>query len=92
LTSRISLHSIGEISRLQRIVDSDASYVAPHEMLSELREDNNAMAKHMRRAHGICEDAQDIATASLLENWIDETERRAWFLYEASNVSAGEAG
>jgi starvation-inducible DNA-binding protein len=81
----LTLHSIGEISRLQRISDNDAPYVEPHDMLAELREDNASLAKRMREAHGVCDEAGDVATASLLETFIDEAERRAWFLYEASH-------
>ena len=81
----LTLHSIGEIGKNQRVLDNDAPFVTPQDMLAELREDNGTMAKNMRAAHETCEDAKDIATASLLENWIDETERRAWFLYEASH-------
>ena len=89
---RLTMHSIGEISRVQRVLDNDAEYVEPQDMLAELREDNGALAKNMREAHGMCDDVRDIATASLLETWIDETERRAWFLYEASHASPRHAG
>jgi starvation-inducible DNA-binding protein len=82
----LTLHSIGEISRTQRIVDNDAQYVEPMDMLSELREDNAAMAASLREAHGVCEEHRDIATTSLIEVWIDETERRTWFLFEASET------
>ena len=82
---RITLHSIGEISRQQRISDNDAAYVTPQDMLAELRQDNGDLAKRMREAHGMIEDADDVATSSILEVFIDETERRAWFLYEASH-------
>jgi starvation-inducible DNA-binding protein len=78
-----TLRSIGDISRHQKIEDNDAAYVTPEDMLAELAVDNRAMAKAMREAHGICDEHEDVATASLLENYIDETERRAWFLYEA---------
>ena len=81
----LTLHSIGEIGKNQRILDNDAAYVTPQDMLAELREDNGNLAKNLRAAHETCEDAKDIATASLLEVWVDETERRAWFLYEASH-------
>lgn len=83
---QLTLHSIGEISRTQRIADNDATYVTPQDMLAELREDNSALAKRMREAHGMIDEHGDVATASLLENFIDETERRAWFLYEASHA------
>ncbi len=78
----ITLHSIGEVSRNQRIIDNDADFVEPHEMLAELREDNASFAKYMREAHSVCDEVNDVASASLLEVWIDEAERRAWFLYE----------
>lgn len=79
-----TIRSIGEISRLKRIDDNDAEYVDPADMLSELREDNKALAQRLLEAHGVCDDASDVATASLLEVWIDETERRVWFLFEAT--------
>lgn len=79
-----TLRSIGEIARMQRISDNDASYVAPHEMLAELREDNKTLAERLREAHGVCDEHRDIATASLTETWIDETERRTWFLFESA--------
>jgi len=78
----LTLHSIGEIARLQRVADSDAEVVAPLEMLAELQADNVSLAASMRRTHETCDAYDDIATASLLENWIDETEQRAWFLRE----------
>ncbi len=81
---RKTLHSIGEISRQQRVLDNDADYVEPGTMLAELRDDNRDLAMRMRAAHTVCEDHGDVATASLLEVWIDETERRNWFLFEAS--------
>ncbi len=83
----LTLHSIGEISRKQRVIDNEAPYVAPQEMLSELREDNGMFAKRLREAHGMIDEHNDVATASLLETFIDETERRAWFLYEASHAT-----
>ena len=79
-----TLRSIGDISRHQKIEDNDAEYVTPEDMLAELRDDNLAMAKAMREAHGLCDEHEDVATASLLEVYIDETERRAWFLFEAT--------
>ena len=82
-----TLHSIGEISRNQRIKDNDAPFVTPQDMLAELREDNGVLAKHMREVHEMVDEQKDIATASLLEVFVDETERRAWFLYEASHAS-----
>jgi starvation-inducible DNA-binding protein len=81
----LTLHSIGEISRNQRIVDNDASYVTPQDMLAELREDNGELVKRMREAHGMIDEQKDVATASLLEAFIDETERRIWFLHETSH-------
>jgi starvation-inducible DNA-binding protein len=81
----VTLHSIGEISRNQRIADNDAPYVSPRDMLAELREDNGALTKRMREAHEMIDEQKDVATASLLEVFIDETERRAWFLFEASH-------
>ena len=79
-----TLRSIGHIARLQRVLDNDAEYVEPSDMLAELREDNGMLASRLREAHNVCEGHRDIATASLIEVWIDETERRAWFLFEAS--------
>ena len=79
-----TLRSIGHISRSQRIADNDADYVEPLAMLAELREDNKTLAAHLRKAHDVCEKHHDIATAGLIEVWIDETERRTWFLFEAS--------
>ena len=78
-----TLRSIGHIARLQRVEDNDAEYVEPGDMLAELREDNQALAARLREAHGLCDDHDDVATASLIEVWIDETERRTWFLFEA---------
>ena len=78
-----TLRSIGHIARLQRVADNDADYVEPSDMLAELREDNAALGARLREAHGTCDEHRDIATASLIETWIDETERRAWFLFEA---------
>ncbi len=79
-----TLHSIGQISRQQRILDNDAPYVEAQDMLAELRDDNEQLAASMREVHGVCEKFGDVASASLLEVWIDETERRAWFLFEAT--------
>src|SRR5580698_4629039 len=79
-----TLRSIGHVSRLQRVKDNDADYVDPHDMLAELREDNQQLAARLREVHDVVDEARDIATASLIENWIDETERRTWFLFEAS--------
>ena len=80
----LTLHSIGEIARTQRVLDNDAEYVEPLDMLAELAEDNKTMAARLREAHNVCEEHRDVATASLIEVWIDETERRAWFLFEAT--------
>jgi len=82
-----TLRSIGHIARMQRVMDNDAEYVEPSDMLAELREDNKALAARLREAHNVCEEHRDIATASLIEVWIDETERRTWFLYEAGRRS-----
>ena len=79
-----TLRSIGHISRTQRILDNDAAYVQPLDMLAELRDDNRGLASSLREVHNICDEHRDIATASLIEVWIDETERRTWFLFEAS--------
>jgi starvation-inducible DNA-binding protein len=79
-----TLKSIGHIARTQRILDNDAEYVDPLDMLAELREDNKVLASGLREAHSVCEEHRDVATASLIEIWIDETERRTWFLFEAS--------
>jgi starvation-inducible DNA-binding protein len=84
---QLTLHSIGEIARNQRIADNDAPYVTPQDMLAELREDNGVLAKRMREAHDMVDEHRDVASASLLEVFIDETERRAWFLYEASHAA-----
>src|SRR3954451_8620056 len=77
-----TIRSIGQISRLQRVVDNDAEYVEPLDMIAALREDNTTLTRNMRELHSLCDEAGDVATASLLENWIDETEKRAWFLFE----------
>ena len=78
-----TLRSIGHIARTQRIMDNDALYVEPSDMLAELCEDNKTMVARLREAHNVCEDHKDIATTSMIEVWIDETERRTWFLFEA---------
>jgi starvation-inducible DNA-binding protein len=80
----LTLRSIGQISRTQRVLDNDADYVEPLDMLAELADDNRSMAARLREAHNVCDDHRDVATASLIEVWIDETERRAWFLFEAT--------
>lgn len=79
-----TLTSIGRISRLQRIADNDADYVEPADMLAELCEDNKALTSRLREVHDLCVDHRDVASASLIEVWIDESERRTWFLFEAS--------
>jgi starvation-inducible DNA-binding protein len=80
-----TIHSIGEISRLQRLQDNDSESVAPQEMLAELRADNVRLTGFLRAAHEICGKHGDFATTSMIENWIDETERRSWFLGEIAN-------
>lgn len=82
-----TLRSIGDIARRQRIQDNDAEYVEPGDMLAELQEDNKALVASLRAAHEVCDEHHDIATASLIENWIDETEERTWFLFEANRRS-----
>ena len=79
-----TLRSIGHIARLQRIPDNEADYVTAPDMLAELAQDNIALTTYLREAHAVCEDHNDIASTSLIENWIDEAERRTWFLYEAT--------
>ena len=78
-----TIRSIGQIAKHQRLLDNDADYVTPHEMLAELRDDNQQLVKYMRETHDLCDEHGDVATASLLENWIDEAEGRIWFLFEA---------
>ncbi len=78
----VTVHSIGEMARMSRIADNDAVYVDPSDMLRELMEDNKTFAANQRLAHEVCDKHNDIATASLLENFVDETERRVWFLFE----------
>lgn len=77
-----TLRSIGHVARLQAVKDDDREFVQPLEMLQELMQDNKAFAARQRAAHEVCDKHNDVATASLLENFIDETERRVWFLYE----------
>jgi starvation-inducible DNA-binding protein len=79
-----TLHSVGHVGRLQRIRDNDADYVTPPDMLAELFDDNKQFAARMREAHAVCDERGDVASASLLEVWIDETERRTWFLFEST--------
>ena len=85
-----TVRSIGHISRLQRIKDNDAQYVTPLDMLAELRDDNNDLTARLREAHDLCNEHRDVATASLLENFIAEAERRTWVLFEtACNAEGG---
>jgi len=77
-----TIKSIGHIARLQRVLDNDAEYVDPSDMIAELAEDNKTLAGRLREAHNVCDEHRDVATASLIEVWIDETERRTWFLSE----------
>jgi starvation-inducible DNA-binding protein len=86
-----TLRSIGQIGKLQTINDNNESYVPPREMLRELMEDNKHMAAAMRKAHKLCDDHEDSGTAGLLETFIDETERRTWFLFEASRQEGANA-
>jgi starvation-inducible DNA-binding protein len=83
---RATIRSIAHIGRLQRLRDNDADYVDPLDMLAELREDNRAILLSMREAHDLCGEENDVATASVLETWIDETERRIWFLFETGRT------
>jgi starvation-inducible DNA-binding protein len=85
-----TIRSIGHIARTQRVLDNDAEYVEPSDMLAELREDNKSLAGRLREAHDVVDEHRDIATASLIEVWIDETERRTWFLFEAGR--RGDSG
>jgi starvation-inducible DNA-binding protein len=85
-----TLRSIGQIARLQRVLDNEADYVTPLDMLAELREDNLQLAARRRETHGLCGEHGDVASASLLEVWIDEAERRIWFLFEASRRGASD--
>jgi starvation-inducible DNA-binding protein len=87
-----TLRSIGHVARLQRVADNDAEYVAPHDMLAQLCDDNQSIARQMHAAHALCDDHGDIATASMLEVWIDEAEKRVWFLFEASRGGDVPAG
>jgi starvation-inducible DNA-binding protein len=81
----VALRSIGDIARHQRVEDNDDSSLTPEAMLTELLADNKELIKYLRATHGVCDEHNDVATASLIETWIDETERRAWFLYEIIN-------
>ena len=79
-----TLKSIGHVSRTQRVLDNDAEYVEPLDMLAELAEDNRTLAARLREAHDVCDEHRDVATTSLIEIWIDEAERRGWFLFEST--------
>jgi starvation-inducible DNA-binding protein len=83
-----TIRSIGDIARQQRIADNDAAFVTPLDMLAELRDDNQRFIASMRATHDLCEEHNDVATTSLLENYIDEAEKRAWFLFESTRVRA----
>jgi starvation-inducible DNA-binding protein len=87
-TGGSTLRSIGHIARIQRVIDNDADYVDPLDMLAELREDNVAFTERLQEVHEVVDELRDIATASLIENWIDESERRVWFLFESSRRGA----
>jgi starvation-inducible DNA-binding protein len=82
-----TLRSIGQIGSLKRLSDNDETFVGPEAMLDELRQDNELLVKYMRELHHLCDDKQDVATASLIENWIDQTEERIWFLFETTRHS-----
>jgi starvation-inducible DNA-binding protein len=79
-----TIRSIGHIGRLQRLLDNDADFVTPRDMLAELKDDNQQLVSFLRQTHEVCAEHNDVATTSLLEVWIDETERRAWFLFETT--------
>ena len=85
----MTIRSIRHVARLQRLSDNDAEFVAPLDMLAELRDDNSQLIGFMREAHSLSDRHGDVATASLLENWIDEAETRVWYLFEASRVNGG---
>lgn len=84
-----TLRSIGQIARQQRIHDNDAEYVEPQDMLAELRQDNARLTSILREVHGVCDEYNDVGTTSLIEVWIDETERRTWFLFESTRNVTG---
>jgi starvation-inducible DNA-binding protein len=84
-----TIRSIGHIGRLQRVLDNDAEFVTPLDMLAELRDDNKQLAANLRETHGLCDEHGDVASASLLETWIDEAERRTWFLFESTRHGGG---
>ena len=82
-----TIRSIGHVARLKHVADNDAEYVEPLDMIGELREDNQALIARMIEVHDLCEEANDVATASLLENWVDQAQRRVWFLFESSRTA-----
>jgi starvation-inducible DNA-binding protein len=84
-----TLRSVGDIAARKRLLDNDAEFVTPRDMLAELRDDNKQLAGEMRRTHALCDEHNDVATASLLEVWIDEAEQRTWFLFEATRTAEG---
>jgi starvation-inducible DNA-binding protein len=84
-----TLRSIGHVARLQHVLDNDAEFVTPLDMLAELREDNKQLTARLRETHDLCDGHGDVASASLIENWIDEAERRTWFLFESARRSEG---
>jgi len=84
-----TLRSIGQIARQQRLLDNDADFVPPGTMLAELRDDNRQLTSILREVHALCDEHGDVATASLVEVWIDETERRTWFLFESARAPGG---
>lgn len=86
-----TIRSIGQISKMQRILDNNEDFVTPQDMLAELCGDNRQLTSALRQAHSVCGEFRDIATASLIENWIDETERRSWFLFESTQRLGSEA-
>ena len=80
----VTIRSLGDASRRQRVLDNDAAFVPPHEMLAELRDDNGDLARRLRELHALCDEHGDVASASLIEVWIDEAENRRWYLFEAT--------
>ncbi len=84
-----TLRSTGHVGRLQRVLDNDAPYVSPADMVAELRDDNMELVTHLRETHDLCDEHGDVASASLIENWIDEAEQRIWFLFETSRSMDG---
>jgi len=85
-----TIRSVGHIARLKHVADNDAEYLGPLDMLGELREDNQALVARMIQIHDLCDEKNDVATASLLENWIDQTQRRVWFLFETSQTRVAD--